>query len=62
MEDWLMEEIAWLAVIFFLGPYVVGVPVAIVWVGLALLVEKLTGFDKLLPADVRHAAESAKAR
>ncbi len=45
-------ELGTLAVILIVGPYVVGVPIAIVWVGIAFLVRYFTGWRGLIPADV----------
>jgi hypothetical protein len=45
VEEWLIQEIGWFAVIMILGPYVIGVPIAILWVSVALLVERLTGWN-----------------
>ncbi len=52
MDDLLVQELGTLAAIIILGPYVIGVPVAIVWVGAAMLVRRLTGWSGLLPTDV----------
>lgn len=53
MEYEVMNEVAALAVLLLLAPYVLGAPIAVLWVGFAWA----TGWDRLLPADVRYASE-----
>ncbi len=52
MDDGVVQEIGTLAVILIVGPYVIGAPIAIVWVCTGYLVRRLTGWRGLLPADV----------
>ena len=52
MDDGLAQEIGTIAVIMVVGPYVIGVPIAAAWVGVAFLVRRLTGWRGLLPSDV----------
>ncbi len=51
MDD-AVQEILTLAAILIVGPYVIGPPIAIVWVCTAFLVRRLTGWRGLLPTDV----------
>lgn len=53
MDPMIIKEAAWLVIGLFLFPWVVGVPVAIIWVLAAWVLERLFGID-ILPADVRH--------
>lgn len=62
MTDEIFQELAEFAVLMLLGPYVIGIPLAIAWVLIAAVVEWLTGWGGLLPADVRHNANAARNR
>lgn len=46
-----MEELLNFFVLMFVGPYIIGPPIAFVWVTIAFLVRYLTGWSGLLPAD-----------
>lgn len=51
-----MNELLACAIFAFLAPYVLGPPIAIAWVGLALALRATLGWTWLLPADVWSAA------
>ncbi len=47
-----MEDLATLIVLVLALPYVLGVPIAILWVALAYIVDKFTRYS-IVPADIR---------
>lgn len=62
MTDEIFQEWGTFAALMLLGPYIIGIPLTIAWALIAALVEWLTGWGGLMPADVRHNANSARNR